>query len=148
MEGRTSPSLFKVSYIYGGVLICMYKILTYAGTTVSQVSIQKSSIFTLRGTVDLKINCSITLSSPIGPDHSALNVTWLHNVSSVNMIENSLSTNQRENINFTSALSISSVEYTSSGNYCCVASVTGTTTTKFDCVNLTVSGLFDPTCRP
>ena len=113
----------------------------FAVTTVLDVKIQRNTLSAIRGTEKVYINSTITLSNPIGPDHSALNVTWLHNGSRLNMIEHSPSTNQRENINFTSALNISSVEYTSSGNYCCVASVNETTTTKFDCINLTVSGL-------
>ena len=109
----------------------------------TQVNILRDNLFALIGTMDLVINFTISTSRAIGPDYRALNVTLLHNGSRKETFTHSPSTNETENMSFKGALTISSVEYTSSGNYCFVASVTGTTTIESDCINLTVSGLFD-----
>ena len=108
-----------------------------------RVDIQKNNLVALRGTKNLAINCTITTSKAIGPDYRALNITFLHNGSQNEMFMYSTSTKETENIGFKGTLTISSVEYTNSGSYCCVASVSGTTTIKSDCIILTVSGMFN-----
>ena len=99
-------------------------------------------MFALRGTKNLVMSCFIILSNPIGPDHRALNVIWLYNGSMHQVFQTAPSSNVTVRMNFTRILTISNVEHGNSGNYCCVASVTGTTATMSDCIILSVSGLF------
>ena len=39
----------------------------------------KTAYLLLKGTNNIIISCAITLNATIGPDYSALNVTWTHN---------------------------------------------------------------------
>ena len=88
------------------------------------------------------ISCTITLNNTIGPDYSALNVTWTHNGSQSTMLQaNPSGTNGEPSSMFTSVLTIDSNEFMDSGSYCCVAAVIGSgDSNKMDCVTLNVLG--------
>ena len=113
-----------------------------AGNTVSDVSISEDNISALKGTNNIIISCTITLNNTIGPDYSALNVTWTHNGSQSTMLQaNSSGMSGKPSSMFTSVLTIDSNEFTDSGSYCCVAAVIGSGDSyKMDCVTLSVLG--------
>ena len=88
------------------------KNLTHAGTTVSSVTMNQDSIYALRGTKSITISCAITLNTNIGPDYSALNVTWTHNGSKYGQAGVLQSTPSGEaSTEFTSVLTIDSNEF-------------------------------------
>ena len=88
------------------------------------------------------ISCTITLNNTIGPDYSALNVTWTHNGSQSTMLQaNPSEMSGKPSLMLTSVLKIDSNEFTDSGSYCCVAAVIGAgDSNKMDCVTLSVLG--------
>ena len=109
------------------------------GTTVSDVTINEDSISALKGTNNIIISCAITLNATIGPDYSALNVTWTHNGSQYGQTAVLQSTPSGEASKmFTSVLTVDSNEFSDSGSYCCVAAVIGSG--EMDCITLNVLG--------
>ena len=113
-------------------------------TTLSQVSTDKKSVVALLGAQNVKLNCSIKLSNQIGPDISAILVTWRRNSTAIEknillspgVTENSAGYND----DFISTLMLSSVDYSNNGNYCCSVSLVGSVSTMTDCVFFNVSG--------
>ena len=109
----------------------------------SQVSTDNESVVVLLGTLNVKLNCSIELSNQIGPDFSSLLVNWKRN-GTASQTNPSLSPQVTGNLNYTnnfiSTLTLSSVDYSNSGNYCCNVSLSGSVSNLTDCVFLTVSG--------
>ena len=89
------------------------------------------------------INCTITLNNTIGPDYSALNVTWTHNSPLATMLQaTTIALNGARSKLFNSGVAIDSNELSDSGNYCCVAAVIGSgDTEKMNCVTLSVLGI-------
>ena len=116
---------------------------TLTDTAVLRVKIQSNNLFVFRGTKNLVINCVVTFNDTINLNNSPLNVTWLHNGFEYDMSLIASSSNETHTRNITTNVTIGSVEYNSSGIYCCVASVTGTNTYESDCIILSVSGLFN-----
>ena len=111
-----------------------------SGTTVSGVTIlKKDKMSALKGT---NIGCTITLNNTIGPDYSALNVTWTHNYGSNEQDTMLQSSSGEASKMFTSVLTIDSNEFSDSGSYCCSAAVIGSGDLKMmnDCITLNVLG--------
>ena len=119
-----------------------FKNLTNAGTTVFGVTINEDSISALKGTNDIIISCAITLNTTIGPDYSALSVTWTHNGSQYGQAAVLQATPSGvASTMFTSVLKFDSNESSDSGSYCCVPAVIGSgDLKKMDCVTLNVLG--------
>ena len=119
-------------------IVLRLKNLTHTGTTVSNVTINKNSISAFKGTKNITISCAITLNTTIGPDYSALNVTWTHNGSQLaTMLQPTPSGMAGMLSMFTRVLTINSNTFSDSGKYCCVAAVIGS---KMDSVTLNVLG--------
>ena len=111
------------------------------GTAVSGVTVNEGSIFALKETKNIDISCAITLNNTIGPDYSALNVTWTHNGSQSTMLQSTPSRmGGMLSAMFTSVLTIDSNEFSDSGSYCCVAAVIGSGISNKNCVTLNVLG--------
>ena len=109
----------------------------------SQVSTDNESVVVLLGTQNVKLNCSVELSNQIGPDFSSLIVTWKHNgtASQTNpLLSPQVTGNLDYTDSFISTLTLSSVNYSNSGNYCCNVSLSGSVSSMTNCVFLTVSG--------
>ena len=104
----------------------------------SQVSTDNESVVVLLGTQNVKLNCSIELSNQIGSDFTSLIITWKHNDTAI--LSPQLTENPGYNDKFNSTLTLSSVDYSNSGNYCCSASLAGSASSMSNCVFLTVSG--------
>ena len=91
------------------------------------------------GTQTHMISCAITLSSAIGPDHSALSVTWQHNNQTVSHNRVRVSPTQGVSNVFYSNLTLQQVSEHDGGVYNCVASLTGNKATITDHVELDVT---------
>ena len=86
------------------------------------------------------ISCTITLSSAIGPDHSALSVTWQHNNQLVSHDRVHVFPTQGDVSNvFYSNLALQPVSQHDGGVYNCAASLTGNETILDDHVELDVT---------
>ena len=115
-----------------------------AGTTVSTVTINEDSISALKGTNNIIISCTITLNNTIGPDYSALNVTWTHNGSQLHEQAAVLQATPSGELSslFTSVLTIDGNEFSDSGKYQCAAAVIESgDLVKMDFVILNVLGI-------
>ena len=113
-----------------------------SGTTVSTVTISEENISALKGTNNIIISCTIALNNTIGPDYSALNVTWTHNGSQSTMLQATpIAMSGTESKKFSSRATIDSNKFSDSGEYCCVAAVIGSgVSNQMGCSTLTVLG--------
>ena len=89
-------------------------------------------------TPSAQINCTTTLSSSIGPDHSALTVTWMHNNQSINASQMSPAASVFTS-SFTSVQTLLNISQSDEGQYCCSASFAGLST-ESDCIDIQVTG--------
>ena len=104
------------------------------------VLVSKNNLMIPVGTQTHTILCIITLSSTIGPDHSALSVTWQHNNQTVSPDKvNVFSTQGGESDMFYSDLALQQVSEHDGGVYHCAASLTGNKTTIADHAELEVT---------
>ena len=92
---------------------------------------------------DSQIDCLVTLSSSIGPNISALSISWLHNNQTVNISQDRIQVSETLGIGsqdvFSSNLTLSAISEHDSGEYCCTASIAGNQTKSNDCVELQVT---------
>ena len=103
-----------------------------ADTSISQVSVDPMTITALAGTADVTLTCSIHLTNNIGPDYSALNVSWLSPISTEDGSVSPTPMTQKE---FNSTLNIPLIM---KGQYCCRASLTGNSTIVSACANVEI----------
>ena len=103
------------------------------------VSISEVNLMLPVGTQTHIISCTITLSSAIGPDHSALSVTWQHNNQTVSHDRVHVSPTQSVSNVFYSNLTLQQVSQHDGGVYHCAASLTGNETKVTDHVELEVT---------
>ena len=106
-------------------------------TYVSMVSISETNLIVPVGTQNQMISCTITLSSAIGPDHSALSVTWQHNNQTVS--HHVFPTQGDVSNVFYNNLALQQVSQHDGGVYNCAASLTGNETILDDHVELDVT---------
>ena len=117
----------------------MYKICFYTDTYVNVVSISDTNLMIPVGTQTHIMSCTITLSSVIGPDHSALNVTWQHNNQTVSHDRIHVFPTQGVSNVFYSNLTLEQVSQHDGGVYNCAASLSGNDTTIADHVELNIT---------
>ena len=93
------------------------------------------------GTASHQIACSVTLSSPIGPNISALIISWLHNNQTVDMSQDRVQVSETISALtiFFSSLTLNDISQHDSGEYCCTVSIAGNQTKSNDCVGLKVT---------
>ena len=89
------------------------------------VSISETNLIVPVGTQNQMISCTITLSSAIGPDHSALSVTWQHNNQAVSHDRVHVFPTQGVSNVFYSNLTLQPVSQHDGGVYNCAATLTG-----------------------
>ena len=125
----------------------MLKCPYYIDTALDQVQIGIENIVVLLGTNVVLVNCSISITTSIGPLFNALQVSWLMN--GTEQQSNTILT-PRDNIehtnSFTSTLTVDITGYDKTGNYCCIASLAGSDGDMSDCLIVTVSGTFVHCC--
>ena len=96
------------------------------------MSVNPMNIKALAGTADVRFTCSIQLTNDIGPDHSALSVSWLSPVPTEDgSVSPTIPMIQKE---FKSTLNIPLIM---KGQYCCNASLTGKST-MVSCANVEI----------
>ena len=105
-----------------------------ADTSISQVSVDPMNIKALAGTADVTLTCSIQLTNDIGPDYSALSVSWS---SPVPTEAGSVSPTPMTQKEFKSTLNIPLIM---KGQYCCNASLTGNSTVVSACASVKILG--------
>ena len=104
------------------------------------VLISKNTLMIPVGTQAFILFCTITLSNAIGPDHSALNVTWQHNNQTVSHDRVHVLLRQSDESNvFFSDLTLHQISQHDSGVYNCAARLTGNETTIADHAELEVT---------
>ena len=84
--------------------------------------------------------CTITLSSPVGPNISALSVTWQHNetVNANGMTQPANGVNSKI---FMKSLTLQDITISDSGQYCCQVEIIGTSHGETsNCTTVIVAG--------
>ena len=105
------------------------------------VTVSVNNLMVPVATVSYQINCSVTLSSPIGPNISALSISWQHNNQTVNTSQDRVQVSDPLGSLsiFTNGLTLSDISQHDSGEYCCTASIAGNQTKPQDCVEVKVT---------
>ena len=88
----------------------------------------------LNGTANVRLTCSIQLTNDIGPDHSALIVSWSSPASTEDGTVSPTPMTQKE---FESTLNIPLIM---EGQYCCNASLTGNSSVVSACARVEILG--------
>ena len=93
------------------------------------------------GTDSHQIDCVVILSSSIGPNISALSISWLHNNRIIDMLQDRVQVSETLSAHslFISSLTLSVISQHDSGEYCCTAIIAGNQTKPKDCVQLKVT---------
>ena len=93
------------------------------------------------GTDTYQIDCFVTLSSSIGPNISALSVSWQQNNQTVDTSQDRVQVSDPFGVLsfFTNSLTLSDISQYDSGEYCCTASITGNQTELNNCVKVKVT---------
>ena len=93
------------------------------------------------GTDSYQMTCIVTLSSSIGPNISALSISWQHNNQPVDTSQDRVQVSDPIGSLsfFTNSLRLSDISQHDSGEYCCTASIAGNQTKPNDCVELKVT---------
>ena len=89
-----------------------------------------------------QLTCLVTLSSSIGPDISALSISWQHNDQMIRSLLDRTQVSEPEisgENSFTSKLTLSTISQHDSGEYCCTVSIAGNQTELKSCVELKVT---------
>ena len=109
----------------------VYNILN-ADTSISQVSVHPMDVTALAGTANVRLTCSIQLTNDIGPDDSALSVSWSSPASTE---DGSVPPTPMTQKKIKSTLNIPLIM---KGQYCCNASLTGKSTMVSACANVEI----------
>ena len=95
------------------------------------------TITALNGTTNVTLTCSIQLNNDIGPDHSALNVSWRSPASIKPGLLTTMSMTQQKSFNSTLKIPL----FTQGQLYCCNASLAGNSTVVSYCTDVKTSGI-------
>ena len=117
--------------------------LISAATSVTQATIINPPSYVVDGDQNVELQCTVTLSSTIGPDYSALSIDWRD---TTDTIINNCSTpqphgNTQISDTFSCNLTLATISATSAGLYSCNAAITGTSGVSTDSFDLSVQGL-------
>ena len=93
------------------------------------------------GTDTYQMACLVTLSSSIGPNISALSISWQHNNQPVDASQDRVQVSEPFGVLsfFSNSLTLSDISQHDSGEYCCTASIAGNQTKPEDCVVVKVT---------
>ena len=114
--------------------------LISAATSVSNVTIINPPSYVVDGDQNVELQCTVTLSSTIGPDYSALSIDWRDSTDTI--INNCSSPQPNENTQisdtFSCNLTLATISATSAGLYICNGILAESS--KDTSYNLTVEG--------
>ena len=127
--------------LFGTFLITF--LLYYTEARISIVAIEPNEIVALStGRTHANITCSVTLSSGIGPNYTALSVSWMTNLPDDSKVQPLTGAAKDE---FTKTLTIPLTNTSQSQrNYCCNASLVGNATTVSACSTVEILGDWIP----
>ena len=110
-------------------------------TYVNTVSVSVNNPMVSVGTNSYQMTCFVTLSSSIGPNISALSISWQHNNQPVDTSQDRVQVSDTLDALsfFTNSLILSNISEHDSGEYCCTASIAGNQTKPQDCVEVKVT---------
>ena len=98
----------------------------------------------MHGDKNIELQCTVTLSSTIGPDYSALNIDWRDTTDTI-IINNCSSPQPHGNTQisdtFSCNLTLATISATSAGLYTCNAAITGISGGEAGLINLQVEGM-------
>ena len=118
--------------------------LISAATSVTNVTIINPPSYVVDGDQNVELQCTVTLSSTIGPDYSALSIDWNDFITDT-IINNCPSPQPHGNTQisdtFSCNLTLATISATSAGLYTCNAAITGISVTRIGFVNLQVQGV-------
>ena len=105
------------------------------------VTVTVNNLMVPVGTDTYQIDCFVTLSSYIGPNISALSISWQHNNQPVDTSQDRVQVSEPFGALsfFTNSLTLSDISQHDSGEYCCTASMAGNQTKLEDCVEVKVT---------
>ena len=131
--------LLKVSFSRITKIFSFYIIFT--DTYVSSVSVSANNLMVPVGTDSHQIDCFVTLSSSVGPNISALSISWLHNNKIIDVSQDRVQVSETfgAHTTFINSLTLRDISQHDSGEYCCTASIAGNQTKSNDCVELKVT---------
>ena len=122
------------------LLLCPYP---NTATQVVDVTASVPNVIALKGTPTVALTCVTVVSDLIGPNYSPLSVRWFINSlpvgSGLTMVTNPQS-NSPLQTSFMSTLEVVHVAETSTGDYCCTASLSGVASSKTACTVLNITG--------
>ena len=114
-----------------------------AATSVTQATIVNPPPYVVDGDQNVELQCTVTLSSTIGPDYSALSIDWRDSTDTI--ISNCPSPQPHGNTQisdtFSCNLTLPTISATSAGLYTCNAAITGIIGVSIALNNLQVQGL-------
>ena len=107
------------------------------------VSIINPPSYVVDGDQNVELQCTVTLSSTIGPDYSALSIDWRDSTDTI--VNNCPSPQPHGNTQisdtFSCNLTLATISATSAGLYTCNAAITGISGVSTDSFDLSVQGL-------
>ena len=105
------------------------------------VTVSVNNLMVPVGTNTYQIDCFVTLSSSIGPNISALSISWQYNNQPVDTSQDRVQVSEPLGVLslFTNSLTLSDTSPHDSGEYCCTASITGNQTKLDNCVEVKVT---------
>ena len=114
----------------------------YVDTSVTDATIINPPSYVVDGDQNVELQCTVTLSSIIGPDYSALSIDWRDNTDTI--INNCSSPQPHGNTQisdtFSCNLTLATISATSAGLYTCNAAITGISGGRVGFINLQVQG--------
>ena len=112
-----------------------------AEAAVNNTTIVNPPLYVVDGDQNVELQCTVTLSHHIGPDYSAVNITWTHNTTTIHNCSNPQPHGNTQISNtFTCNLTLANISATSAGVYGCLGEVTGSNVTVVDIHPLKVEG--------
>lgn len=109
-------------------------------TSVSDVSIVNAPPYFVDGDQNVNLKCKVSLTHHIGPDYSALNVTWSYDNTGISTCSYSQLLGNTQRI-FICTLVLAKVTAERAGLYNCTAHVAGSDTSPGASLSLQVQGL-------
>ena len=105
------------------------------------VSVSVNNLMVPAGTNTYQMACLVTLSSSIGPNISALSISWQHNNQPVDTSQDRVQVSEPLGVLsfFSNSLTLSDISEHDSGEYCCTASIAGNQTKLKNCVEVNVT---------